>query len=104
MPHVLIIGGGFAGLNAAKRLGGVPGIDVTLVDRTNHHLFPPLLDHVSIPGLSPAYIADPIRSLLSRYSNIWGLQRQIQSLCLSRTVAVADLGAFAFVYLIMACG
>ena len=104
MPHVLIIGGGFAGLNAAKGLGGVKGIDVTVVDRTNHHLFQPLLYQVAMAGLSPADIAAPIRSLLSRYRNIRVLQGEVQSLCLSRNVAVADFGELAFDYLIVACG
>ena len=83
MPHVLIIGGGFAGLNAAKGLAG-EGIDVTLVDRTNHHLFQPLLYQVAMAGLSPADIAAPIRSMLSNYRNIRVLQGEIRSLDLER--------------------
>jgi NADH dehydrogenase len=104
MPHVLIIGGGFAGLNAAKGLGGVQGIDVTLVDRTNHHLFQPLLYQVAMAGLSPADIAAPIRSMLSRYRNIRVLQGEIRALNLARKVAVADFGELSFDYLILACG
>ncbi|MEX0710844.1 MAG: NAD(P)/FAD-dependent oxidoreductase [Pirellulales bacterium] len=104
MPHVLIIGGGFAGLNAAKRLGGVRGVEVTLVDRTNHHLFQPLLYQVAMAGLSPADIAAPIRSMLSRYHNIQVLQGEVCSLDLDRQVALADFGELAFDYLILACG
>jgi NADH dehydrogenase len=104
MPQVLIIGGGFVGLNAAKGLGNVPGVDVTLVDRTNHHLFQPLLYQVAMAGLSPAEIAAPIRSLLSRYKNIRVLQGEVQSLDLARKVAVADFGELTFDYLILACG
>jgi len=104
MPHVLIIGGGFAGLNAAKGLGGVRGVEVTLVDRTNHHLFQPLLYQVAMAGLSPADIAAPIRSMLSRYSNICVLQGELRSLDLARNVAVADFGELTFDYLILACG
>jgi NADH dehydrogenase len=104
MPHVLIIGGGFVGLNAARGLGGVPGVEVTLVDRTNHHLFQPLLYQVAMAGLSPADIAAPIRSMLSRYRNIRVLQGEVRSLDLSRKVAVADFGEIAFDYLIVACG
>lgn len=102
--HVLIIGGGFAGLNAAKRLGGAPGIKVTLVDRTNHHLFQPLLYQVAMAGLSPADIAAPIRTMLSRYRNIRVLQGEVRSLDLDRQVVVADFGEVAFNYLILACG
>jgi len=104
MPHVLIIGGGFAGLNAAKGLGNVSGIEVTLVDRTNHHLFQPLLYQVAMAGLSPADIAAPIRSILSHYRNIRVLQGEVCSLDLDRNVAVTDFGELAFDCLILACG
>jgi NADPH-dependent 2,4-dienoyl-CoA reductase/sulfur reductase-like enzyme len=65
MPHVLIVGGGFAGMNAAKILGRARDVQVTLVDRRNHHLFQPLLYQVAMAGLSPADIAAPIRGMLS---------------------------------------
>jgi len=104
MPHVLIIGGGFAGLSAAKGLGGAVGVEVTLVDRTNHHLFQPLLYQVAMAGLSPADIAAPIRSMLSRYPNIRVLQGDVRSLDLVRNVAIADFGEVNFDFLILACG
>ena len=104
MAHVLIIGGGFAGLNCAKGLGNVADIEVTLVDRTNHHLFQPLLYQVAMAGLSPADIAVPIRSLLSVYRNIRVVCGEVRSLDLKRNVAVADFGELAFDYLILACG
>src|ERR1700751_49313 len=104
MPHVLIIGGGVAGLNAAKGLGGVAGGNGALVDRTNHHLFQPLLYQVAMAGLSPADIAAPIRSMLSNYKNICVLEGEIVSLDLDRKVAIADFGELPFDYLIMACG
>ncbi len=64
-PKVVIIGGGFGGLSAAKALAGKP-VDVTLIDRTNHHLFQPLLYQVATAGLSPSDIAQPIRHILAR--------------------------------------
>jgi NADH dehydrogenase len=67
-PRVVIIGGGFAGLTAAKALGKTP-VDVTVIDRRNHHLFQPLLYQVATAALSPADIATPIRSILRRQSN-----------------------------------
>ena len=67
-PRVVIVGGGFGGLAAARRLAGEP-VDVTLVDRTNHHLFQPLLYQVATAGLSPAEIAYPIRRILRRQRN-----------------------------------
>jgi NADH dehydrogenase len=104
MPRVLIIGGGFAGLNAAKGLGGIAGIEVTLVDRTNHHLFQPLLYQVAMAGLSPADIAAPIRSILSGYRNIRVLQGEVLSLELDHSLVVTDFGELQFDYLILACG
>jgi NADH dehydrogenase len=67
-PAVVIIGGGFGGLAAARALARAP-VDVTLVDRTNHHLFQPLLYQVATAGLSPAEIAHPIRRILRRQRN-----------------------------------
>jgi len=102
--RVLIIGGGFAGLNAAKRLGGVEGVEVTLIDRRNYHVFQPLLYQVAMAGLSPADIAAPIRSMLSEYSNIRVLLGTVQSLDLSGKTVATDIGEFSFDYLIVACG
>jgi len=68
-PRVVIVGAGFGGLEAAKRLAG-QAVDVTVVDRRNHHLFQPLLYQVATAALSPADIAAPIRSILSRAANV----------------------------------
>jgi NADH dehydrogenase len=73
MTHrVVIVGGGFGGLYAAKRLGGAP-VELTLIDRRNHHLFPPLLYQVATGGLSPGEIAAPLRHVLERNRNtsVW---------------------------------
>ncbi|HYZ75291.1 MAG TPA: FAD-dependent oxidoreductase, partial [Chthoniobacterales bacterium] len=67
--RVVIVGGGFAGLHAAKGLAGV-AVDVVLVDRRNHHTFQPLLYQVALAVLSPADIAQPIRGILSREKNV----------------------------------
>src|SRR2546426_6354634 len=104
MARVVIIGGGFAGLNAAKILGGDPRIEVTLIDKHNHHLFQPLLYQVAMAGLSPADIAAPIRSMLSRYSNIRVLMGEVLSLDLTQKLVVADIGKFSYDYLILGCG
>jgi NADH:ubiquinone reductase (H+-translocating) len=69
VPHVVIIGGGFGGLAAAKALKGAP-VRITLIDRSNHHLFQPLLYQVAISYLSPAHIASPIRSILRNQKNV----------------------------------
>src|SRR5215212_3529503 len=68
-PHVVIVGGGFAGLQAAKALADAP-VRITLVDRRNHHLFQPLLYQVATAALSPADIAQPIRSVLRGQPNV----------------------------------
>ncbi len=102
--QVLIVGGGFAGMNAAKRLGNAKGIEVTVVDRTNHHLFQPLLYQVAMAGLSPADIAAPIRSMLVGYKNIRVLQGEVKELRLADKKAVTTFGELSFDYLILCCG
>src|SRR5260221_12409671 len=67
--RVLIVGGGFGGLNAARGLGKDPRLDVTLVDRRNHHVFQPLLYQVATGALAPGEIAQPLRSILRRNAN-----------------------------------
>src|ERR671917_1799544 len=68
-PKVVIIGGGFGGLYVAKALAGKP-VEVTLIDRKNHHTFQPLLYQVATAVLSPGEIASPIRRILYRYQNV----------------------------------
>src|SRR5262245_26064649 len=67
--HVVIIGGGFGGLNAATALRNAP-VQVTLIDRRNFHLFQPLLYQVATGALSPANIAAPLRAILKRQPNV----------------------------------
>ncbi|MCK4782289.1 MAG: FAD-dependent oxidoreductase, partial [Desulfobacteraceae bacterium] len=104
MRHVLIVGGGFVGLNAAKVLGNAREVEVTLVDRENFHLFQPLLYQVAMAGLSPAEIAVPIRRILSQYGNIQVLMGRVISIDLKTKKAFTDVGEIGFDYLIMACG
>src|SRR5271156_804 len=68
-PHIVILGGGFAGLNLAKSLRNA-NARITLIDRQNHHLFQPLLYQVATATLSTVEIAKPLRSILSDYENI----------------------------------
>src|SRR5213594_2115897 len=102
-PHVVIIGAGFGGLNAARALKNAP-VRVTLIDRHNHHLFQPLLYQVAMAGLSPADIAAPIRSILARYKNINVLLGELHSIDLARNTAITDIGEFPFDYLVLCCG
>src|SRR5438876_12015974 len=104
MKRVVIVGGGFAGLNAAKGLGGATGIEVTLIDRSNHHLFQPLLYQVAMAGLSPADIAAPIRSMVSSFSNVRVLQGTVASVNLASNSVKTDFGVVPYDYLALACG
>ena len=104
MKHIVIAGGGFTGLNAAKKLGGRTDVRVTLVDRQNYHLFQPLLYQVAMAGLSPADIATPIRSVLARYGNISVLQGTVQRVDLITRTVTADFGQLEYDYLLLCCG
>lgn len=106
MAHkkVVILGGGFAGINAAKMLGGDPNCHVTMIDRGNHHLFQPLLYQVAMAGLNPSDIASPIRSMLRSYDNIFTLMAEAKHIDVERRVVVTDFGDRPYDYLIVACG
>lgn len=104
MKKILIVGGGFAGLNAAKGLKNVKNIEVTLIDRNNYHLFQPLLYQVAMAGLSPAEIAIPLRSLLARYKNFRTLQGEAGKIDFESRILHSDIGRFAYDYLVLACG
>jgi NADH:ubiquinone reductase (H+-translocating) len=104
MKKVIIIGGGFAGLNAARKLGNSKDVEVILIDRRNHHLFQPLLYQVAMAGLNPADIAAPIRSLLANYKNITVYQGSAEKVLPNENKVVCDIGTYSYDYLIMACG
>jgi NADH dehydrogenase len=103
-PRVVIVGGGFAGLYAAKGLKRAP-VHVTLVDRRNHHLFQPMLYQVATAALNPSDIANPIRSILRAQKNADVLLGDVVSVDVeSREVLLADGVALAYDYLIVATG
>jgi len=102
--HIVIVGGGFAGLNAAKVLGNQAGIRITLVDRHNHHLFQPLLYQVAMAALSPAEIAAPIRHILAKYRNITVLQDEVTAVDLAGRRLIAKECTLTYDYLLLACG
>jgi len=77
-PKVVIVGAGFGGLEAAKKLAG-EDVRVTLIDRTNYRLFQPLLYQVAAAALSPANIAAPIRAVLSKCKNVEVILAEVQS-------------------------
>ena len=79
MPHVVIVGGGFGGLAAAKALAKAP-VRITLLDRRNHHLFQPLLYQVATAALNPADIAYPIRAALATQRNVRVLLADVKTI------------------------
>ena len=103
-PRVVIVGGGFAGLYAAKGLGRTP-VHVTLVDRRNHHLFQPMLYQVATAALNPSDIASPIRSIVRSQKNTDVVLGEVVDLSTdSREVLLADGVSFPYDYLIVATG
>ena len=104
MAHVVIVGAGFAGLNAAKALAHRPGIEVTLLDRANHHLFQPLLYQVATAALSPADISAPVRSILRRAKNVQVLMAQAHRIDLAARRVDTDAGSFTGDYLVIGAG
>lgn len=101
---VVILGGGFAGLNAAKMLGGSK-LDVWVIDKTNHHLFQPLLYQVASAALSPGDIAVPIREILSPYENITVLMGEVTSIDKeARQVVLRNGDRIGYEYLIIGVG
>jgi NADH dehydrogenase len=103
-PHVLILGGGFAGIYAAKRLGNQP-VSITVVDRQNHHNFQPMLYQVATAALSPSDIASPIRSILRQYKNAEVILGEVVSIdTKERSVALGDGSVLHYDYLVVGVG
>src|SRR3979411_843307 len=102
-PHVIIVGAGFGGLEAAKRLVDEP-VRMTVIDRTNHHLFQPLLYQIATAALSPADIAAPIRGILGRCKNTEVILAEVKSVNVeARTVNIGER-EISYDYLILATG
>src|ERR1700744_1016256 len=103
-PRVVIVGGGFAGVNGGKELAGME-VDVTLIDRRNHHLFQPLLYQVALAVLSPADIAQPIRTILRKQANAEVLMDEVVGIDTSaRQVSLGSGSRIAYDYLALATG
>lgn len=102
-PHVVIVGAGFGGLNAARRLRRAP-VQITLIDRNNYHLFQPLLYQVATAGLEPEQIAKPVRSILRDQENLRFSMAEVHSVNLEERRLETDVGSVAYDYLILAVG
>jgi NADH:ubiquinone reductase (H+-translocating) len=103
-PRVVIVGGGFGGLWAAKTLANAP-VEVVVIDRENYHLFQPLLYQVATAGLSPADIAAPIRGIVGAYRNVTVLLGEIVGVdVVARAVSIMGGRHMPYDYLILATG
>ncbi len=103
LARVVIVGGGFGGLEAAKGLGRAP-VDVVLVDRRNFHLFQPLLYQVATGGLSPGDICAPLRAVLRRQKNTRVLLAEARDVNVSRRVVILADGEISYDFLVVATG
>src|SRR4051812_46943547 len=101
LPHVVVIGGGFGGLNTAKHLARAP-VRVTLVDRRNYHLFQPLLYQVATAALAPADIAYPIRGVLARHANSRVLLANVTAIDVENRTVTLDGGSLQYDFLVIA--
>ena len=103
-PLVVIVGAGFGGINAARALAG-GGVEILLIDRTNHHVFQPLLYQVATAALAPSDIASPVRAMLRRDRDTTVIMGEVSGVDTVRhVVIVEEIGEFEYDYLILATG
>ena len=102
-PRVVIIGGGFGGLTAARRIARLP-VQVTVVDRKNHHTFQPLLYQVATAGLSPGEIAAPIRWILRAHTNVEVLLEEVTDFNLAQRKVITNERDIDYDFLVIASG
>lgn len=103
LPRVVIVGGGFGGLYAAKKLAGAP-IRVTLIDRHNYHLFRPMLYQVATGLLSADQVAAPLRSILRRQENVEVLMAEVSGVNTDEKFVQTDQGCIAYDFLVLSTG
>ena len=103
VPHVVIIGAGFGGLEAAQRLANAP-VQITIIDRHNYHLFQPLLYQVAIAGLVPSQIAYPLRTIFRKQKNVNFQMGEVSAISFDSQYVKADGSIIAYDHLILAVG
>ena len=103
IPHVVIIGGGFGGLNVARQLRNAP-VQITLIDKQNYHLFQPLLYQVAIAGLLPSQIAYPLRTIFRKQKNITFQLGEVTEIDLEERYVRMNGSVIGYDYLVIAVG
>jgi NADH dehydrogenase len=103
LPHVVIVGAGFGGMETAQRLRNAP-VQITLIDRQNYHLFQPLLYQVAIAGLVPSQIAYPLRTIFRKQKNLTFQMGEVTSIDLDGCYVRSNGSVIAYDYLILAVG
>src|SRR6058998_2790788 len=102
-PHIAVLGGGFGGLTFCQHFG-VPAARITLIDRTNHHLFQPLLYQVATAGLSAPDIAQPVRAILGNRPHVTVLMDNVVDFDLANKKVLCDVNTLSYDYLVVALG
>ncbi len=103
LPRVVIVGGGFAGINLAKSLRKVP-VQVVLLDRNNYHLFQPLLYQVATAGLEPDSIAFPLRGIFKKQKNFHFRMAEVKGVDAANNILETNIGDISYNYLVLATG
>ena len=102
-PHLVIIGAGFAGLEAARGLAKAP-VRITLIDKNNHHLFQPLLYQVAIAGLLPSQIAQPVRTIFRKQKNFSFQMGEVAEINFNEKFVRLNGSVIGYDYLVIAAG
>jgi NADH:ubiquinone reductase (H+-translocating) len=103
LPHIVIIGAGFAGLETARGLASAK-VRITLIDKNNHHLFQPLLYQVAIAGLLPSQIAHPVRTIFRKQKNLTFQMGEVSNINFDEKYVKLDGSVIAYDYLVLAVG
>src|SRR6266511_6458071 len=103
LPHIVIVGAGFGGMETARRLRNAP-VQITLIDRHNYHLFQPLLYQIAIAGLVPSQIAYPLRTIFRHQKNIVFQMSEVTSIDFAARYIRTNGSVIAYDYLFLAIG